>query len=561
MTEENRSVQLKSINDILKYNFTIPSYQRGYRWDKTQVIDLLDDIDEFINLRDKRSTSVGDFYCLQPLIVAGESENSFRLVDGQQRLTTIYIILTYLEKRKYSIEFETRPKSKAFLEKISDKVNTENIDFYHISLALTYIKEWFEEREKSEPTIKEEFYINLGKNTKVLWYEIGKDEIERDVFTRINSGKIPLTNAELIKALFLNSKNFADADKGLKQIEIAKEWDEMEYTLQQDEFWGFLTTKKEYATRIELLFEIYSKVQGGDESATYRHFANEESIVDLWSKKKHNIKKLFLSLKYWFNERELYHLIGFLVSVEDSSLTQIYHDFKTMKKSEFWNYLKIKCFEIVDVNNLDNLEYGRNNMAIENALLLFNIATIMNNKDSYIKFAFDKYSNEKWSLEHIHAQQDKAFRSSEGIKLWLGQVQDQLMKLPKVAKEREKEKLKLIDRLKTYSKEDKLNYIDTEFQEILTVVFSFFGDGKADVDSIDNMALLSQSVNSSLSNHIFPIKREILKQKDKQGEFIPICSKNVFLKYYTKDVRDLHFWSANDRKDYLKEIKSTLNTF
>jgi uncharacterized protein with ParB-like and HNH nuclease domain len=242
---EKSIIDLKSINDLLKLEFLIPSYQRGYRWTGRQVEDLLNDIYEFIQKKEAKSDGIGDFYCLQPIIVKKESESRFRLIDGQQRLTTIYIILYYLEKKKFSIEFETRKTSKLFLENISEVINNENIDFHHISNAYIKVKEWFEKLEEFEATIQEEFFINLGKYTKVIWYEINENEDERDVFTRINSGKIPLTNAELIKALFLNSKNFEEEDKHLRQIEIAKEWDDMEYSLQNDEFWYFLAKNKE----------------------------------------------------------------------------------------------------------------------------------------------------------------------------------------------------------------------------------------------------------------------------------------------------------------------------
>src|SRR5690606_40955167 len=83
-----------------------------------------------------------------------------------------------------------------------------------------------------------------------------------DIFTRINSGKIPLTNAELIKALFLNSSNFenVDAEKlRLKQLEIASEWDRIEYALQDDSFWYFINkSENNLATRIEFIFNLMS---------------------------------------------------------------------------------------------------------------------------------------------------------------------------------------------------------------------------------------------------------------------------------------------------------------
>ncbi|MEI0701933.1 DUF262 domain-containing protein [Brachyspira intermedia] len=106
MSEEN-SVKMCSIGKLLNYNFVIPSYQRGYRWDEIQVNDLLNDIYEF-----HQNNNEG-FYCLQPLVLKNISDekisdkkildelklenkdNVYEVIDGQQRLTTIYLILKY----------------------------------------------------------------------------------------------------------------------------------------------------------------------------------------------------------------------------------------------------------------------------------------------------------------------------------------------------------------------------------------------------------------------------------------------------------------------------------
>ena len=100
---------------------------------------------------------------------------------------------------------------------------------------------------------------------------------------------------------------------------------------------------------------------------------------------------------------------------------------------------------------------------------------------------------------------------------------------------------------------------DDDFRSLQNEIITLFGDDE--IDTIDNLALLGVGVNSALSNSIFPIKRQILKQKDSQGEFIPICTKNVFLKYYSDDIKDIYYWSKEDRSAYLKAIKNTLNKF
>ena len=393
------SDNIKSIHQFLNSDteFFIPSFQRGYRWDEEQVDDLLNDIWDFFNTPHKQD---GEFYCLQPIIVKKDAEK-YRLIDGQQRITTIYLLLSYFklymeesEYEKFTIEYDTRVDSKKFLEKIRDidSIDESNVDYYYMSRAYLYIKKYF----KNNPSRKMNFFntltdINIkdekdiANNIRVIWYEISSDEDEIEVFTRINSGKIPLTNAELIKALFLNSKNFSTTKKDLQQIEISKEWDEIEYTLQNNELWSFISKEQDFPTRIEIIFELLADKKSDDKYATYRYFTKQKNLIDIWSKNDENIKKIYLSLKYWFEDRKLYHLIGFLISTEIKSLKEIYDDFKDKTKTEFVKSLYKDIKKLIDLENIEELEYGKDSAKITNILLLFNIATILNNQDSYIR--------------------------------------------------------------------------------------------------------------------------------------------------------------------------------
>ena len=106
------------INDLMigehgkKFCFIIPSYQRGYRWNDEQVNTLLNDLYEFYDAYTNQTGSVGKYYCLQPIVVKELTPQAlaermgdsypykddtayYEVVDGQQRLTTIYILLKY----------------------------------------------------------------------------------------------------------------------------------------------------------------------------------------------------------------------------------------------------------------------------------------------------------------------------------------------------------------------------------------------------------------------------------------------------------------------------------
>ncbi|QJB35921.1 DUF262 domain-containing protein [Chitinophaga oryzae] len=252
---EEHDLILIPVNDLLDEKFFIPAYQRGYRWTDTHVEQLLNDLWDFH--QDSPSVLRGEekpFYCLQPIAVKKKDINGishWEVIDGQQRLTTILIMLYYFNQTAFkipnplfSLSYETREDSETFLKNIEDEtLAAKNIDYYHIHLAYKKVCEWFDARQIISRSIRSDFYSVLVNTVKVIWYKVEQEgkqvgnSASIDVFTRLNIGKIPLTNAELIKALFLQKSNFDDSKVNLKQLQIASEWDIIEKQLQDDAFW------------------------------------------------------------------------------------------------------------------------------------------------------------------------------------------------------------------------------------------------------------------------------------------------------------------------------------
>ncbi|EAI4448169.1 DUF262 domain-containing protein [Campylobacter lari] len=572
---------IKSINDLFGLNFVIPSYQRGYRWDEIQVRDLLEDIWNFCEKEDDKKDS---FYCLQPIIVKKyeQDEKKYKLVDGQQRLTTVYMILShfklYMDDSRYEsfeIEYETRKNSKDFLKNIQEKYKTNkkesNIDFYYMSKAYEYIEKWFSENNNR----RQEFFRiltsqnNIAKNVRIIWHEIEDNEDEREVFSRINSGKIPLTNAELIKALFLNSINFKK-EVDLKKIEISKEWDEMEYALQNNEFWRFLTSDEDYPARIELLFKTYYKIKKDEKYedfyVIYRFFSEElnfendkfKQLDKIWLE----IKKIFLTFKYWYENHRLYHLIGYLNVLEnkenEKSLVSLYKESSNKSKKDFMLFIEEQISKRVNVKNISEIKemnYEDDKNKIEKILLLFNIATYL---DSDIRFSFDKFVSEKWSLEHINPQSGFTIKNKDDRKRWIKEIID-ILKLLQDDNSNE-QTTSLLEKLKNTLTNENID--DKKFADITNDVFEYFSP--EDKHSIANLTLLSLDTNSKLSNHIFAIKRNKLKEDEKNGKFIPLCTKNVFMKYYSEkfdDIKNIYFWTSSDQGSYLKAIEEKIKIF
>ena len=84
----------------------------------------------------------------------------------------------------------------------------------------------------------------------------------------------------------------------------------------------------------------------------------------------------------------------------------------------------------------------------------------------------------------------------------------------------------------------------------------------SEVDAITNLALLDRADNSVLSNAVFEVKRRHIILLDRSGSYIPVCTRNVFLKYYTEaGAQQLHFWGPGDRQAYLEAMLEALDPY
>ena len=397
-------LELKTVSELQKYNFFIPPYQRGYRWGEKEVIELLDDINDFIPRLVDDNSNEKTWYCLQPIVLKKKDENFFEVIDGQQRLTTIYLILFYLNQdfienkrdKLFDIDYKTRTDSKKFLKKLNEQtINEENIDFFYISTAYKNIANWFD--NQSENFDKGAFRSKIKFNSKVIWY-LSNEEDSISIFTRINIGKIPLTNAELIKALFLNSSNFNNSENKLRlrQLEIATEWDNIEFSLQDNRFWFFLNKKQKLTNRIEFIFDLMNvEKDNEDPYSTFRFFSkkfkkgNNDELGENWDE----IKRYFQRFSEWFNERELYHKIGYLISAEIMDINQLYIESDNFTKTEFKKYIDDLIKNDLRNVTLNEIQYA-DSKNVRKILLLYNILTMLASEKDNSYFPFDLFKNE-----------------------------------------------------------------------------------------------------------------------------------------------------------------------
>ena len=562
MNNSEIKLDIKLVGDI-EGNFYVPSYQRGYRWGKAEVERLLDDI---YSTEGKRN------YCFQPVVVR-KNGDKYELIDGQQRLTTIYLIYRFINEEsfgfidepRFTLSYTTREKSEDFLKSIDESRKEENIDFWFFCSAYESIKAWFSKKDrKSTLTNMNKYFDEI---VKIIWYEVGETEDAIGLFTRLNIGKIPLTNAELVKAVFLSKgRNDINMERK-KQEEISFQWNHMEKELHNDSLWFFLTNKTstDYQTRIDLVLDLISQkpVDNRDQYYTFFKFdemyQNGQKLDNIWYK----IQQTFLMLNSWHDDHELYHKIGYLIASGSYTLQNIFELSKGKTKSAFKKSLDeyIKNSIKIEKNYADlSYENTEDQKKIKKLLLLFNVESVCNSDEHSQRFPFDKYKNGEdgkvvWSLEHIHAQQSEGLSTQKMWKEWL--------KLHiKSVKFVSHDSDELIKKMDDAIKNDRLSRQDFDsIQQKVVDTLSEKGNSEY-LHSIANLALLSSGANAALSNSTFDVKRNEIIEMDKKGAFIPFCTRMVFLKYYTpSDKNQLHFWGKDDRDAYVKQMNIVLEKY
>lgn len=578
------SVKMISVDELFDKKFFIPSYQRGYRWTKTQINELLDDLYDFVS----HSKSENDYYCLQPIIVKAKSDKLWELVDGQQRLTALWLIsalyycsnkedVVNLKRQKYTLEYENKPiftelfllideliKHKSMVEFIPaiEQSRKNSIDCTFLIDSIKTLVSFQKDGKTSKRvlgTIMESIH-----SVKIIWYLLDNNEDAVQTFTNVNANKIELTNAELIKAVILSK---VEDNKNNTMQNIAIQWEEMEKKLNNDSFWYYMINEKKehYGTRIDYLFEIYcakyeliSQDTKSDHYQIFRAINSKLTIQNaetLW----HEIQEIFDTLCDWYNNYYFYHIIGILIVVNDAHnsskiISDLYQLYAKSNKREFKKdlLLQIKNLFFSSSPKTAFSNFTKENIKIDleeiscqesekvrKVLLLYNISLLVNANNEYERFPFDLLKNNTWDIEHINPQTPKG-KTDEEKQKWLNSYTE------------------IID--DDTLKSEIFNCINEgyiSFDEIADKISS-----KLNIlnnDSISNLVLLDHSTNRGYKNASFVEKRKkiIELERTNKEKYILLGTKWVFLKGYD-NAKQLIVWGASDMQDYLDDISDKI---
>ena len=585
------SLRPKAVAEFLdgQHHFLIPSFQRGYRWGDKQVRDLLDDILSFV--RAKSTVS----YFLQPIVVRHLQDGAWEVLDGQQRLTTMLLVLKnlipYLSPKKaervknrlYGITYAARKNLD--LDRLDPQ---SDIDSYHLYHASKLIKDWMAHVSENYGAAFDRFAGALfdsdsDQKVQFIWYvvpdsseSVAADTDERveaiKIFNRLNKGKIGLTSSELIKALFILACKKSGDRWEAESLKVSMVWNAMECRFADDGFWCFISDKSaDPLTRMDLLFDFVSGAKSGTDGS-YRWFQQRfdddndgGTFLELWNR----VKSIFDMLVHWYEDTNIYNYVGYLVA-NGKSPSDIHVAIENAKKdADDWDDEQTYCVlrgmisgVLKHVADIETVTYEDSD-SVRKILLLFNVDLY---RTSGLRFDFAAYRQENWDIEHVDSQTANTMQDIDDKIIWLECVAQSLSaESSKDAKELLSESRALIEAV-TCDRRDS----GGAFLALYGKVSKYYSRGTgfdedaSDKDSLGNLVLLDSGTNRGYGNAPFPYKRNCIIERDRNGLFVPIGTKNVFLKYYSgvaASALDAVRWHTSDMTRYMEELHKRLNIY
>lgn len=629
MAESSEPIEMP-VSELLtgNYQFSIPSYQRGYRWESTeaggedeqeakQVDDLLNDLTYFVTSNPHKKAN----YYLQPLMVKprllADGSYEWDVLDGQQRLTTMLLVLKCLKERLYGgqqfglyelkyanrkqLDFNRITFDRASADYDFPKAN-ENLDSYYVRKAKDRIERWYDNELSNNSSLSDKFKEMLfypdetrGVNSspalraKFIWYNVqalqpgapqlnGNRQHDIEVFNRLNRGKISLTDSELIKALFLLCIKVAPAygSSLLTPETLVRKWDDMGKKFQNEEFWNMIAPKgADYSNRLDLLFDFIKDCSGNVKGSAYRFYYKKmhglltspdiNKVEELWTE----VKQYFDTLCKWHENVHKHNFIGYLIE-NGEELANIYSspDLETKIR---------KGLGLENVDEIDTLRYYDNEgyKKIRKVLLLFNVLTC----DKFgQKFPFNLYRDNTFDVEHVNSQTDNPIEKIDEKIAWVKQQAIPCLWIDRnetdtngILTSGAREARDLITEGVQFLRDVKLNNnrdTGSKFKGYRTAVEYYYASGNRNTgmfekDAIGNLALLNSSINREYKNALFPQKLRTLKRSDQEGVYIPLCTKYMFLKYYSNPQANVSAfsmmrWRQEDQDEYTEAIKESI---
>lgn len=178
---QNR-IDIIPVSECLLLNFSIPEYQRPYKWSVQSIDDMLGDINNSV----QQSFSYSNYRYRIGTIILHKTDDVLNVVDGQQRLISLTLISKYLDNN-----YDNAILRNMFYDKITQK---------HIHDNYIHIKEWFSLRDKD---IKESFKKAFQDILELVVIQVGRESEAFQLFDSQNTRGRALDPHDLLKAFHL----------------------------------------------------------------------------------------------------------------------------------------------------------------------------------------------------------------------------------------------------------------------------------------------------------------------------------------------------------------------
>jgi hypothetical protein len=607
---------VKSVFQDYLYNgqlYNIPEYQRGYKWTEQQVEQLLKDTHEFETGGDNDL-----FYCLQNITLV-EKDGNFNVVDGQQRLTTLTLLLSYFNEFtlvKNKINYSVREASNKFLQQItsneneivnkvlesqsfeafSEGTNYDYQDVYFMFTALRTIDNWFVENNIDKNTFK----TKLLNNVKLIVNRISGIE-EQELFMNLNAGRVHLDGSDLIRAILITRvakqemeeydssevKNVVRLNE--RRVRIGWELDDINTWWSRDEvksyfksFTNVETGEKETIKfnhekhPINLLYKLYAELKKEKSIRLVMFETKSTDALSLYV----SIIDLHRTIKDWFEDREIYHFLGFLFSLRVVNFSKIWEKWNSEKftRLDFIDFLKGEIKKAVfgsesnegaeensgitfwlnkikDYNS-ETPTYWKGIPELQKILLLLDIIEHSKEKEKGVPLPFLKplyFKNYKEDEEHIYPSTpfDITEKKFKDLKDPMKSIEDYLNKL-NVGYEDDKlikwdiKNVEWQD-FTAEEKNEKLISLKNEIHQ------------KRPINSIGNLVLLHLSINRGFGNDYYADKRICVINNTENGHYVRQHTLKVFVKQ--TESSDLNDWTMQDITSNANKIYNVLSDF
>jgi len=590
--------------------YKVPEYQRGYKWSEKQINQLLDDISDFDDKVDDET-----FYCLQNITLypSKTQQNVLNIVDGQQRLTTTFLLYCYLgledfllDKFHYAVRESSNQfisklqhERESFIKKILESESFEvfceqncNDDFDHQDIFYMYsaiqtFNQWLKDNSNEIDVLREKMIHRV----KFIVNEIHSDIKEQELFMNLNTGRVPLDGADLVRAILITRVARDEMQKfsqssvkdivrlNEKRTRIGWELDELNH------WWARKEVKQYYGSFCKI--EIDSQ-----ETIEFNIDINPINILyRLWAETKLKLKdrlklklfensdisslKLYAELTFlhrtlqdWFNDRVIYHLLGYLAnhpvafnfkkyyklwtSNDHTRDSFIEHLRKDIKETVFGNEKSEKsgadywlgCIKNYDGDSKTNWYDLKE---LEKFLVLVDVINISQNEE----FPFLSpvhFKKNKEDKEHIYPCTPRNIKELENIQNDFQAIVEYLNITCLSVNDLFPFDEKMWNQKDVSDKAETLKFLEAQIHQLTPI------------NSIGNLVLLHYSINRGFGNDYYIDKRASVVKNVQNGEYVRQHTLNVFVKGRSS-AGNLNDWSFTDIEQNANHIEKTISNF